>query len=467
MDEKSILFVFLGLLLGALVTYLFMLAKNRRLTDNLAGLQTEKRRLEERYFEEKARRLALEEAYQRQESQEGRSRAFLKEALADMDLRFRGLTDQVLEESRRRLLKEAQDRFGRQEKDQERAFGQRKKEMDDLLDPVQKSLSLVEGLLARLEADRIQSLASVSQQMKDMVGAQKDLRKETQQLVRALRRPQGRGRWGEVQLRRVVELAGMQRHCDFYEQVHLATEGGPLRPDMVISLPGNKQIVVDAKSPLEAYLEAVETDDEARRDVLLTRHAQQVKSHVQNLSNKAYYQQFEETPEFVVLFLPGESFFSAALEKMPDLIDYAMAKQVIVSTPTTLIALLKSAAFGWSQLEVAENAKEIAQLGQMLYDRLRVFSQHFQSLERSLDKTVGAYNRAVMSFDKRILPAVRRFEDCGLSGDKDFSQAQAIQASPAAFQLEEGEEIGGEEITGEGMPGEDMPKDRPEEDPDQ
>ncbi|QRN85425.1 DNA recombination protein RmuC [Clostridia bacterium] len=352
---------------------------------------------------------------------------FFKESLYLMEDRFKSLSADVLEKTNERFLQIAKEELSSQRKDGDRSLEKKTLEIDAMLTPMKESLKQVSQLMQDLEKDRIESQAQVMSRMFEVNTAQNELKKETAQLVRALRTPQVRGRWGEVQLKRVVELAGMLDHCDFEEQVSVTTENGRLRPDLKIFLPGGKTVVVDAKTPLLAYLDAVEADDPDVREKKLKEHAAQVKKHISQLSQKSYWQQFEDTPEFVVMFLPGEPFFSAALEKDPNLIEYGMDQQVILATPTTLIALLKSVAYGWQQEVISQNAREISVLGRELYDRIRVFAGHFGELEKGLNRSVTAYNKAVQSFDKRILPSARRFENYGIKPKKELEPQNIIE----------------------------------------
>ena len=253
---------------------------------------------------------------------------------------------------------------------------------------------------------------------------------QTANLIQALRAPQVRGRWGEVQLRRVVELAGLLPHVDFLEQSTMRTEEGRWRPDLVVRLPGGRQIVVDAKTPLKAYLESVEAASEDERQRKLKEHAAQVRSQLQRLAEKSYWRQFDPTPEFVVCFLPGEAFFSAALEQDPSLVEYGAGERVILATPTTLIALLKAVAYGWQQQRVAESAAAVSTLGRQLYERLGAFTEHLGRLGDSLSGSVKAYNQAVGSLESRVLPAARKFEDLGAAAPRPLRELAPVEEQP-------------------------------------
>jgi DNA recombination protein RmuC len=309
-------------------------------------------------------------------------------------------------------------------------LGQKEQAVEQLVQPLKESLAKVDGKIQQLEVARQGAYSELRTQVAELAQAQKELRSETGNLVGALRdRPNVRGRWGEIQLKRVVEMAGMLEHCDFETQKHVATEDGRLRPDLVVSLPGGKSVVVDAKFAGQAYLESLGAKNDDERLVKLRDHARQVRDHVTKLSHKSYWSQFEETPEFVVLFIPGETYLSAALEQDPSLIEDGVNQQVIIATPTTLIALLRAVAYGWRQETIAESARAISELGRDLYTRLGTFTEHVAKVGRGLESAIRSYNEAVGSLESRVLPTARKFKDNGISPAAELAELDVIDRS--------------------------------------
>lgn len=308
----------------------------------------------------------------------------------------------------------------------------REQAMAQLLSPLRDQLGRYEQSMRLLELERQRAYTGLSEQVRYLSESQERLQAETRNLVTALRAPATRGRWGEMQLRRVVEMAGMVEHCDFDEQVTTASEEGRLRPDMVVHLPGARSVVVDAKVPLQAFLEANEATDEATRRDRLQVHARQLRSHVDSLSKKGYWQQFERSPEFVVAFVPGDPLLAAAFEHDPSLFDHAMANHVVLATPTNLIAILRTVAASWQQEAVARSAREVQQIGRELYKRLCVFGDHLAKTGRGLAGAVDAYNKAVGSLERSVLPQARRFGELGVVGsaDRELAELEAVDAAP-------------------------------------
>jgi DNA recombination protein RmuC len=326
------------------------------------------------------------------------------------------------------FLQLARERLSRQHSDASQALKERETAIESLVQPIREALARTELQIQSIERDRIDSFAGIKTQMEALAGGQNLLSRETRNLVTALRRPDVRGQWGEITLRRLVELSGMTLHVDFTEQQHRVTDSGAIRPDMVVHMPDQRDIVVDVKTPLEAYLSAVEAQNDDERAAQLRRHAQIVGARVRELSSKQYWAQFERSPDFVVLFLPGDQFLTAALQENPALIDDSLRQNVMLATPTSLVALLKIVQFGWKQSILADNAAEIRRLGEDLYKRLAVFGEHLGKLGKSLGSSVDSFNRAVGSLEQQVLPAARRFEGLGLRVTREIETIEPVES---------------------------------------
>jgi DNA recombination protein RmuC len=335
------------------------------------------------------------------------------------------------------LAKESLERFQTEAKGD---LDARQRAVADMVAPVRDSLNKVDEKIQQMEVARGDAYGELRAQVQSLITTQKELQSETGNLVRALRTPNVRGRWGEIQLRRVVEIAGMLSYCDFAEQESVNTETGRLRPDLVVKLPGGKHVVVDAKTPLQAFLDAFETTDEDARRACLANHARQVRDHMNTLSGKKYWEQFDATPEFVVMFLPGETFFSAALEQDAGLIEHGVLNRVIPASPTTLIALLKAVAYGWNQEKLARNAQQISALGKELYERLRLLAGHITSVGTGLDRAVESYNKAVGSLESRVLVSARKFAELGASVAEEIPELEPIETTARALSFDWDEE---------------------------
>jgi DNA recombination protein RmuC len=340
---------------------------------------------------------------------------------------FRALSSDVLRESAESFLQLARGTLDEARTASTLDLEGRQRAIGEMLTPIREALERVDGNLRHVEVARAGAYESLLMQVASLAETHRELSGRTRHLVDALKSPVVRGRWGEMQLRRVCELAQMLEHVDFVEQGSVGGRDGALRPDVQVLLPGGKLVIVDAKAPLQAYLDALEAPDDAARDALMRQHARQVRDHISRLSAKAYWEQFPQAPEFVVMFLPGETFFSTALQYDPGLIEFGVERRVVPASPTTLIALLRAVGYGWQQERVSRSAEEVRGLGRELYDRLRVFSTHLDEMRRGLEKAVDAYNRSVGSLEQSVLPQARRFRELGVAPPSELPALEPIE----------------------------------------
>jgi len=364
-----------------------------------------------------------------QENLEGQ-RKLIETMKAEMTNTFNALSSAALKSSSEDFLKLASENLSRIVSDTKGKLGEHQVAMDGMIKPLNDALKRFDEQIRSIEENRNKAYGSLESQLKSLASTQEQLQKETSNLVTALRKPQVRGRWGEVTLRRVAELSGMSEHCDFTEQVSVDTEKGRVRPDMIVHLPMEREIVVDSKVPLEAYLDAISVNTEEERREKMERHRQHVRAHMNKLASKEYWSQFDKSPEFVVLFIPGESFLSPALEMDSTLIEDGIQKGVIIATPTTFIALLRAIAYGWRQEQLTVNARQVGVLGKELYERISTIVGHFDDLGTAIGRSVDVYNKVIGSLELRVLPSVRKFKELGVTGGEDIPVLEQIDRKP-------------------------------------
>jgi DNA recombination protein RmuC len=437
----------IGLLFGSAIAWLALRSRTATLSARLSLMEKElaagkadlARLLQDQrqLIESRAR---LESALESERKTSNEKIELITHASEELRNAFKAMASDALKSNNLSFLVLAKESLQRFQTEARGDLENRQKAVADLVAPVRDSLNKVDAQIQQMEVARGDAYGELRAQVQSLITTQKELQSETGNLVRALRTPNVRGRWGEIQLRRVVEIAGMLPYCDFAEQETVTTETGRLRPDLVVKLPGGKNVVVDAKTPLQAFLEASEANDEETRRACLANHARQVRDHMKTLSDKRYWEQFDQTPEFVVMFLPGETFFSAALEQDPGLIEHGVLSRVIPASPTTLIALLKAVAYGWNQDKLARNAQRISELGRELHDRLRLLAGHITQVGTGLDRAVEAYNKAVGSIESRVLVSARKFAELGASVADDIPELQPIETTARALSFDWDEE---------------------------
>ena len=433
----------IGLLFGSVIAALVLRSRSAgtsaRLSLREKELEAEKAslaRLQQAYTEVVAGKARVESALESERKTSNEKIELVTRASEELRNAFKAMASDALRSNNSSFLVIAEETLKRFQSQAKGDLDARQKAVADMVAPVRDSLNKVDAQIQQMEVARGDAYGELRSQVQSLITTQRELQSQTGNLVRALRTPNVRGRWGEIQLRRVVEIAGMLPYCDFTEQESVTTESGRLRPDLIVKLPGGKHVVVDAKTPLQAFLEAFETTDEDARRVCLANHARQVRDHMNTLSGKKYWEQFDATPEFVVMFLPGETFFSAALEQDSSLIEHGVLNRVIPASPTTLIALLKAVNYGWNQEKLARNAQQISALGKELHDRLRLLAVHITSVGTGLDRAVESYNKAVGSLESRVLVSARKFAELGASVADDIPELEPIETTARALSFE-------------------------------
>lgn len=415
------------------------------LKERLAGKESELQKIQQAFNNQVAEhKNARDENAQLKAALEGERRAATERlasfnrATEELSEKFKALSRDALKDNNQSFLELARATLSQFQESAKGDLDSRQKAIDQIIRPLKESLEKVDGKIGEMEKARAGAYSELREQVKHLATSQLQLQAETGNLVNALRTPHVRGRWGEIQLRRVVELAGMLQYCDFVEQETLVTADGRIRPDVIVKLPGNRTIVIDAKVPFDAFYESISTKDEIIRGARLRDHARLVRTHIGALSKKSYWESVQPTPEFVLLFLPGETFYSAALEIDPKLIEDGVGQGVIIATPTTLIALLKAVSYGWRQEQMATNAQEVSKLGKDLYDRLRTFTGYFSDIGRGLDRALDSYNKGVGSLEARVLVTARKFKERGAIAGEEIETLEPIDKLARPLSLDEG-----------------------------
>lgn len=395
-DARLILLLLIACTVGYFIGGWFKKRQHKR---DIAAIELEKSKLEEQYDNQ----------------------------LDQLNHTFNSLSQQALQNNNQAFLTLAQQTFEKLQIKASSDLSQKEKNIESLVKPIKESLQKTDQQLQRLEKDRAISETKLNTQINSLLESQQFLQSETRNLVTALRRPEVRGQWGELTLKRLAELAGMSEHCDFDEQVSTKTNDSNLRPDMIINMPGDRQLVVDVKAPLDAYLSAVEAKTEEQRATFLTQHAKNVKERIKELAMKKYWEQFSHAPDFVVLFIPGDQFLTAALDIDKNLLENAMQQRVILATPTSLVGLLRAIAYGWNQDSLNKNAETVREVGKDLYNRIGTLAEHLGKLGKNLDASVAQYNKLLGSYESNVLPGARKFTELGIETHKEADTAKAIE----------------------------------------
>jgi DNA recombination protein RmuC len=455
-----VVMILTGIVVGAVIVWLLLRAQSQRsyekgqadsatqvaaLQERLAARDQEVQKLQQSFDKEVGQREHLREDNaglkaqlegERRAAQE-RSESF-KQAAEELSEKFKALSRDALKDNNQSFLELARATLAQFQTSAKGDLELRQRAIDQLVKPLKESLEKVDGKIGEMEKARAGAYSELREQVRALATSQLQLQSETGNLVKALRTPHIRGRWGEIQLRRVVELAGMLQYCDFTEQETVTSEDARIRPDVIVRLPGNRTIVVDAKVPFDAFYESISTTDDVVRIEKLKDHARLVRAHIGQLSKKSYWETVQPTPEFVLLFLPGENFYSAALEHDPKLIEDGVNQGVIIATPTTLIALLKAVSYGWRQEQMAANSQEVSKLAKDLYDRLRKFTEYFADIGKNLDRALESYNKGVGSLEARVLVTARKFKERGAIGGEEIEILEPIDKSARGLSLDEG-----------------------------
>ncbi len=419
LNPEMLLFIIpvITAMVTGLVVYLYAQNKIQKLKQENISLET-RLELERKASDEKLTALELER----------------KKVQEQLTHTFSTLSNQALKHNTEEFLKLANENLKKFQNTAQHDLTEKEKAIETLINPIKEALEKNQQQMHAIEKDRKHAYGALQQHLETMSLNQSALQNETRNLVQALRRPEVRGQWGEMTLKRLAELAGMVEHCDFYTQESIKTEDTLQRPDMIVRMPDGREIVVDVKTPLDAYLTAVDAATDEERDIALQRHCKNVKQRVNELASKAYWNQLKNTPDFVVLFIPGDQFLSTALDYDHNLLEDALSKQIILATPTSFVALLRAVAYGWRQEQLAANADKIRDIGEELYQRLAVFSEHLAKLGKSMDSSTKHFNNAVGSFDTRILPSARKFKELGINEKKTINQPEQIETATRSLE---------------------------------